>query len=69
MNNTKETDLQIVHRLMRDLESFIVPGQYDLQHSIVLALSALATNIKQQAQIEPTQPCKRIIKPDGELAI
>ena len=31
---------------MRDLDSMVLPGQYDLQHAAMLALSALAQNIK-----------------------
>ncbi len=52
MNHTKQTDLQIVSRLMHDLDSLIVPGQHDLQHAIMLALSALAKNIKQQTETD-----------------
>ncbi len=43
---SQQTDLALVQRLMRDLDSVVLPGQHDLQKAAMLALSALAQNIK-----------------------
>lgn len=52
---TQQTELALVHRLMHDLDSVILPGQHDLQHAAMLALSALAQNIKLRYTLEQLQ--------------
>ena len=65
---SQQTELALVHRLMRDLDSMVLPGQYDLQHAAMLALSALAQNIKLrytiaelQTELGKTKPPLRIV--------
>jgi hypothetical protein len=48
---TMQTELALVHRLMHDLDSVIIPGQHDLQQAAMLSLSALATGIKLRHQL------------------
>jgi len=50
-----QTELALVHRLMHDLDSVILPGQHDLQKAAMLALSALAQNIKLRYTLEQLQ--------------
>ena len=52
---SQQTELALVHRLMHDLDSVIIPGQHDLQHAAMLALSALAQNIKLRYTLEQLQ--------------
>lgn len=52
---TQQTELALVHRLMHDLDSIVLPGQYDLQKAAMLALSALAQNIKLRYTLEQLQ--------------
>ena len=49
---TQQNELALVHRLMHDLDSMVLPGQGDLQNAAMLALSALAQNIKLRYTIE-----------------
>jgi len=49
---TMQTELALVHRLMHDLDSVIIPGQHDLQQAAMLSLSALATGIKLRYQLD-----------------
>ena len=65
---SQQTELALVHRLMHDLDSLVLPGQYDLQHAAMLALSALAQNIKLrytiaelQTELGKTKPPLRIV--------
>ena len=63
---SQQTELALVHRLMRDLDSVIIPGQHDLQKAAMLALSALAQNITMRytlTQLQAEQPPK----PEGGL--
>ena len=73
---SQQTELALVHRLMRDLDSMVIPGQYDLQHAAMLALSALAQSIKMrytikqlQTELGKTRPRLSIVKQNGELAV
>ncbi len=52
---SQQTELALVHRLMHDLDSLNLPGQYDLQHAAMCALSALAQNIKLRYSLEQMQ--------------
>jgi cytochrome c-type biogenesis protein CcmE len=52
---TQQNELALVHRLMHDLDSIVLPGQYDLQKAAMLALSALAQNIKLRYTLEQLQ--------------
>lgn len=52
---TQQNELALVHRLMHDLDSMVLPGQGDLQNAAMLALSALAQNIKLRYTIEQLQ--------------
>ncbi len=52
---SQQTELALVHRLMHDLDSLNLPGQHDLQHAAMLALSALAQNIKLRYTLEQLQ--------------
>jgi len=52
---TQQHELALVHRLMHDLDSVVLPGQYDLQKAAMLALSALAQNIKLRYTLEQLQ--------------
>ena len=52
---SQQTELALVHRLMRDLDSVVIPGQHDLQKAAMLALSALAQNIKLRYTLEQLQ--------------
>lgn len=52
---SQQTELALVHRLMHDLDSVVLPGQYDLQKAAMLALSALAQNIKLRYTLEQLQ--------------
>lgn len=52
---SQQTELALVHRLMHDLDSMVIPGQHDLQHAAMLALSALAQNIKLRYTLEQLQ--------------
>lgn len=52
---SQQTELALVHRLMHDLDSLVLPGQHDLQHAAMLALSALAQNIKLRYTLEQLQ--------------
>ena len=52
---TQQNELALVHRLMHDLDSVVLPGQYDLQKAAMLALSALAQNIKLRYTLEQLQ--------------
>lgn len=52
---SQQTELALVHRLMHDLDSMNLPGQYDLQQAAMLALSALAQNIKLRYTLEQLQ--------------
>ena len=52
---SQQTELALVHRLMHDLDSVILPGQHDLQKAAMLALSALAQNIKLRYTLEQLQ--------------
>jgi hypothetical protein len=52
---TQQTELALVHRLMHDLDSLNLPGQHDLQTAAMLALSALAQNIKLRYTLEQLQ--------------
>jgi len=52
---SKQTELALVYRLMRDLDSVVLPGQHDLQKAAMLALSALAQNIKMRYTIHELQ--------------
>jgi len=52
---TQQNELALVHRLMHDLDSMVLPGQGDLQSAAMLALSALAQNIKLRYTIEQLQ--------------
>lgn len=52
---SQQTELALVHRLMHDLDSVVLPGQHDLQHAAMLALSALAQNIKMRYTIDELQ--------------
>ncbi len=72
---SQQTELALVQRLMRDLDSVVLPGQHDLQHAAMLALSALAQNIKLrytldqlQTELGKTRPRLSVIKTDHELA-
>ena len=65
---SQQTELALVHRLMHDLDSVIIPGQHDLQHAAMLALSALAQNIKLrytiaelQTELGKTKPPLKIV--------
>ena len=72
---SQQTELALVHRLMRDLDSMVLPGQYDLQHAAMLALSALAQNIKLrytiaelQTELGKTRPQLSVVRTNSELA-
>jgi len=52
---SQQTELALVHRLMHDLDSLNLPGQHDLQTAAMLALSALAQNIKLRYTLEQLQ--------------
>ena len=72
---SQQTELALVHRLMRDLDSMVLPGQYDLQHAAMLALSALAQNIKLrytiaelQTELGKTRPQLSVDKTEHKLA-
>lgn len=72
---SQQTDLALVHRLMRDLDSVVLPGQHDLQHAAMLALSALAQNIKLrytiaelQTELGKTRPQLSVVKTNNQLA-
>ena len=65
---SQQTELALVHRLMHDLDSLNLPGQHDLQTAAMLALSALAQNIKLrytiaelQTELGKTKPPLRIV--------
>lgn len=66
---SQQTELALVHRLMRDLDSLVLPGQHDLQQAAMLALSALAqtiklryTNDELQAELGKTRPQLTVVK-------
>ena len=72
---SQQTELALVHRLMRDLDSMVLPGQYDLQHAAMLALSALAQNIKLRytiaelrTELGKTRPQLSVVKTEHKLA-
>ena len=52
MQTTEPTELALVHRLMHDLDSVVIPGQHDLQQAAMLSLSALCHGIKLTLQLE-----------------
>jgi hypothetical protein len=60
---------------MRDLDSMVLPGQHDLQHAAMLALSALAQNIKLRYTIDQlrtelgkTRPQLTVVRNDQDIA-
>jgi hypothetical protein len=60
---------------MHDLDSVIIPGQHDLQHAAMLALSALAQNIKLRytlaelhAELGKARPQLTVVKNDQGIA-
>ena len=72
---SQQTELALVHRLMRDLDSVVIPGQHDLQKAAMLALSALAQNIKLrytidelQTELGKTRPQLSVVRTNRELA-
>ena len=72
---SQQTELALVHRLMRDLDSVVIPGQHDLQKAAMLALSALAQNIKLrytiaelQTELGKTKPQLSVVRTNSELA-
>lgn len=72
---SQQTELALVHRLMRDLDSVVLPGQHDLQKAAMLALSALAQNIKLrytiaelQTELGKTRPQLSVVKTNNHLA-
>jgi len=72
---SQQTELALVHRLMRDLDSMVLPGQHDLQHAAMLALSALAQNIKLRYTIDQlrtelgkTRPQLTVVRNDQDIA-
>ncbi len=65
---SQQTELALVHRLMRDLDSVIIPGQHDLQKAAMCALSALAQNITMRYTLEQLQ-AEQPPKPQGVLKI
>jgi hypothetical protein len=72
---SQQTELALVHRLMRDLDSVVLPGQHDLQKAAMLALSALAQNIKLrytiaelQTELGKTKPQLSVVRTNSELA-
>lgn len=72
---SQQTELALVHRLMRDLDSVVIPGQHDLQKAAMLALSALAQNIKLrytiaelQTELGKTRPQLSVVRTNSELA-
>jgi hypothetical protein len=71
---SQQTELALVHRLMRDLDSLVLPGQHDLQQAAMLALSALAQTIKLRytidelhAELGKTTPRLSVVKTNNEL--
>lgn len=71
---SQQTELALIHRLMHDLDSVVIPGQHDLQAAAMCALAALAQNIKlrftpEQLQAEQPRKLRTVIKPNGDLAI
>lgn len=52
MQTTETKELALVHRLMHDLDSVVIPGQHDLQQAAMLSLSALCHGIKLTLQLE-----------------
>jgi len=52
---SEQTELALVYRLMRELDSMVLPCQHDLQNAAMLALSALAHNIKMHYTINELQ--------------
>ena len=72
---SQQTELALVHRLMRDLDSVVLPGQHDLQKAAMLALSALSQNIKLrytiaelQTELGKTRPQLSVVRTNSELA-
>ena len=72
---SQQTELALVHRLMRDLDSVVIPGQHDLQKAAMLALSALAQNIKLrytiaelQTELGKTRPQLSVVRTNSKLA-
>lgn len=48
MDPNHERNMATLHRLMRELDSMNLPGQYDMQTAAVLLLSGMAANLNQR---------------------
>ena len=45
MDTNQQRNLATLHRLMRELDSLNLPGQYDMQAAAVLLLSGMANQL------------------------